>query len=202
MAQQTFNNTKINVEFDESTSRQQLNSGENISTLFGKIKKIFSDLKSVCFSESYNDLSDKPTTATKDTNGLMSASDKTKLDNADNTYTLKSKYGDTTINVGRKANTTVGNYSTAEGHDTTASRDWSHAEGNTTTASSYSSHAEGSFTTASGSSSHAEGSETKASGNSSHAEGYKTTASGNYSHAGGSNTKALHNYEAAYGTYN
>ena len=41
MAQQTFNNTKINVEFDEATSRQQLNSGENISTLFGKIKKIF-----------------------------------------------------------------------------------------------------------------------------------------------------------------
>ena len=51
MAQQTFNNTKINVEFDEATSRQQLNSGENISTLFGKIKKIFSDLKALAFKE-------------------------------------------------------------------------------------------------------------------------------------------------------
>lgn len=60
MAQITFNGTKINVEFAESSSRQQLNSGENISTLFGKIKKIFSDLKAVCFSGSYNDLSDKP----------------------------------------------------------------------------------------------------------------------------------------------
>ena len=60
MAQKTFNGTKINVEFAESSSRQQLNSGENISTLFGKIKKIFSDLKAVCFSGSYNDLNDKP----------------------------------------------------------------------------------------------------------------------------------------------
>ena len=60
MPQVTFNGTKINVEFTESSSRQQLNSGENISTLFGKIKKIFSDLKAVCFSGSYNDLSDKP----------------------------------------------------------------------------------------------------------------------------------------------
>ena len=60
MAQRFFNGTKINVEFDEATSRQQLNSGENISTLFGKIKKIFSDLKAVCFSGSYNDLNDKP----------------------------------------------------------------------------------------------------------------------------------------------
>ena len=79
MAQQTFKDTKINVEFDEATSRQQLNSGDNISTLFGKIKKIFSDLKSVCFSGSYKDLNDTPTTATADTDGLMSATDKTKL---------------------------------------------------------------------------------------------------------------------------
>lgn len=60
MPKVTFNGTKINVEFTESSSRQQLNSGENISTLFGKIKKIFSDLKAVCFSGSYNDLSNKP----------------------------------------------------------------------------------------------------------------------------------------------
>lgn len=61
MAQKTFNNTKINVNFEETSSRQQINSGENISTLFGKIKKFFSDLKSVAFSGSYKDLSDTPT---------------------------------------------------------------------------------------------------------------------------------------------
>lgn len=48
------------VEFEESTSRQQLKSGENIITLFGKIKKFFSDLKNICFSGSYNDLTDTP----------------------------------------------------------------------------------------------------------------------------------------------
>ena len=199
MAQHTFNNTKINVEFDESTSRQQLNSGENISTLFGKIKKIFSDLKSVCFSGSYNDLSDKPTTATKDTDGLMSAEDKTKLDSVDDTYALKSKYGDSTINVGRKAGNTVGAYSTAEGHNTTASSWASHAEGDGTTASGEYSHAEGKLTTASGFYSHAEGRGTTASGNNSHAEGATTAASNYAAHAEGNNTTASGNASHAEG---
>ena len=191
MAQKTFNDTKINVKFDEATSRQQLNSGENISTLFGKIKKIFSDLKAICFSGSYNDLSDTPTTATTDSDGLMSAEDKGKLDNADNTYALKAKYGDTTINVGRKAGTDVGEYSTAEGHNTTASGGASHAEGLNTTASGAQSHAEGVETIASGSRSHAEGLWTIASGGSNHAEGKETTANGNNScHAEGSKTTA------------
>ena len=191
MARQTFNGTKINVEFEESASRQQLNSGENISTLFGKIKKIFSDLKSVCFSGSYKDLNDTPTTATADTDGLMSAEDKTKLDNADNKYALKSKYGDTTINVGRKAGTDVGDYSTAEGCNTTASGGNSHSEGLNTTASGAQSHAEGVETIASGSRSHAEGVWTIASGGSNHAEGKETTANGNNScHAEGSKTTA------------
>ena len=117
-------------------------------------------------------------------------------------YALKSKYGDTTIDVGREANTTVGKYSTAEGRSTTASGDYSHAEGYHTTASGFSSHAEGRSTTASGNYSHAEGYHTTASGNSSYAEGYYTTASGNSSHAGGAYTKALHNNEVAFGYYN
>ena len=142
------------------------------------------------------------TVATTSANGLMSAEDKTKLDDADNTYALKSKYGDTTINVGRKADTTVGVYSTAEGRDTTASGDYSHAEGYNTIASGNFSHAEGYKTTASGSYSHAEGSDTTASSMGSHAEGKNTTASGGYSHAGGIGTKALHSSEVAYGKYN
>ena len=58
-------------------------------------------------------------------------------------YALKSKYGDTTINVGRKANTTVGNHSTAEGFNTTSSGNFSHAEGSGTTADNTCSHASG-----------------------------------------------------------
>ena len=57
------NSTDISDEtptFTESTTRTNINSGEKISTLFGKIKKWFTDLKAVAFSGSYNDLSDKP----------------------------------------------------------------------------------------------------------------------------------------------
>lgn len=207
---------QISVEFEEATSRQSLNSGETINTLWSKVKRWLSDLKTVCFSGSYNDLSDKPTTATTETDGFMSADDKSKLDSADDTYALKSKYGDTTIDVGRKAGTTVGAYSTAEGYNTTASGGRSHAEGANTTANHDNSHAEGFNTSASGNCSHAEGTSTTASGNSSHAEGYRaiasghfshaegteTTASGAYSHTSGYCTKALHDNEAAYGKYN
>jgi len=84
----------------------------------------------------------------------------------------------------------VGDYSHAEGYNTTASGDRSHAEGYYTTASVIYSHAEGGVTTASGVASHAEGYYTTASGDRSHAEGYYTTASGNYSHAEGYRSKA------------
>ena len=117
-------------------------------------------------------------------------------------YALKSKYGDKTIDVGRKADTTVGDYSTAEGRDTTASGHYSHAECYNTIASGNQSHAEGYKTTASGQCSHAEGSDTTASSICSHAEGKNTTASGGYSHAGGIGTKALKSSEVAYGRYN
>ena len=251
---------QISVEFEEATSRQSLNSGETINTLWSKVKRWLSDLKAVAFSGSYNDLSDTPITATKDTdglmsaedkskldgvatganktivdtilsntstnpvqnkvvkqaidnkadktvattsaNGLMSAEDKVKLDNADDTYALKSKYGDTTINVGRKAGTIVGHFSTAEGQATTANSLCSHAEGDQTTASGNFSHSEGEQTKAIGVYSHAEGCGTEANGRASHAEGRETTAFGDYSHTSGYYTKALHDNEAAYGKYN
>lgn len=41
---------EITVEFNEAASRQSLNSGDSVNTLFGKIKKFFSDLKPVAFS--------------------------------------------------------------------------------------------------------------------------------------------------------
>ena len=53
-------NAEISVEFEEATSRQSLNTGDNVKTLFGKLKKWLADLKPVAFSGSYNDLSDKP----------------------------------------------------------------------------------------------------------------------------------------------
>ena len=123
--------------------------------------------------------------------------------NADSEVTFSGKF-----TVGsRKANSThgvnsvaegsnieaSGDYSHAEGFATTASGDWSHAEGYRTTASQNRSHAEGFATTASGAASHAEGTSTKAIGYCSHAEGYSTIASGDYSHAEGDRTTASGN---------
>ena len=73
----------------------------------------------------------------------------------------------------------------AEGYKTTASGDYSHAEGLSTVASGYGSHAEGTATKASGSASHAEGSATEARSPESHAEGYYTIAGSYYQHVQG-----------------
>ena len=52
------------VTFTEASERINISSGETTSTLFGKIKKFFTDLKTVAFTGSYSDLSDKPTIPT------------------------------------------------------------------------------------------------------------------------------------------
>ena len=104
--------------------------------------------------------------------------------------------GSGSFSLNRKANTTIGVNSFAEGNETTASGLYSHAEGSETTASGSSSHAEGNETTASGNHSHAEGVGTTASGGGSHAEGYKTIASSNYQHVQGQ-----YNIEDSSGTY-
>lgn len=90
----------------------------------------------------------------------------------------------------RASNSTVGNYSMAEGYSMTASGAYSHAEGYYTIASGKYSHAEGHFTIANMADSHAEGQSTTASGRDSHAEGLYTTASGDSSHAEGYHTTA------------
>lgn len=100
----------------------------------------------------------------------------------------KSLYGDTTINVGRRAGTPVGDYSTAEGFSTEAGGRVSHAEG--------------AGTSANGQYSHAEGAAAIANGQYSHAEGLSTTASGSYSHAEGYYTKTTNESEHASGKYN
>lgn len=109
---------------------------------------------------------------------------------ADEQFAKLSIYGDTTINVGRKYNTSIGEHSTAEGYTTTASGEYSHAEGYQTEATGSCAHAEGNVSKATGMRSHAEGEHATASGDYSHAEGGYTTASGKYSHAGGYHTVA------------
>ena len=118
------------------------------------------------------------------------------------------KYSTATYNPYRKAltigdrvvNSTVGNYSSAIGHDLKAIGIYSHAEGNYNIASGGCSHAEGDSTTASESCAHAEGYGTTASGSYSHAEGSNSTASNAYAHAEGSGTIASHYAAHAEGT--
>lgn len=53
-----INNAKVT--FTEAEERTNIESQETMSTMFGKIKKWFTDLKTVAFTGSYNDLSNKP----------------------------------------------------------------------------------------------------------------------------------------------
>lgn len=50
-----------NPTFSQSSVRENINSGDSTPTLWGKVKKFFADLKTVAFTGSYNDLSNKPT---------------------------------------------------------------------------------------------------------------------------------------------
>lgn len=49
------------VAFDESENRDDIKSNEKINIIFGKIKKWFSDLKSIAFTGDFNDLINIPT---------------------------------------------------------------------------------------------------------------------------------------------
>ena len=49
-----------NVTFEQASGRVNISSKEKLSVIMGKIKKWFTDLKSVAFSGSYEDLSNKP----------------------------------------------------------------------------------------------------------------------------------------------
>lgn len=87
-------------------------------------------------------------------------------------------------------NEASGDYSHAEGYNTTAESMSSHAEGVDTVAKGSASHSEGNGTTAEGEYSHAEGSDTTATGENSHTEGQGTNTMGTNSHAEGHSTTA------------
>jgi len=50
----------VTVEFTQASSRANITSGEKLSTIFGKLRKWFADLKTVAWTGSYSDLTDKP----------------------------------------------------------------------------------------------------------------------------------------------
>lgn len=56
--------SNVTAAFTAASSRANISTGEKLSVIFGKIAKFFADLKTVAFSGSYNDLSNKLTAGT------------------------------------------------------------------------------------------------------------------------------------------
>lgn len=137
--------------------------------------------------------------ATEDAAGLMSAADKKALDGK-----MNSAYpnGTGSFSMNRKANTTTGQFSFAEGYNCAASGEFSHAEGRESQSTSTCSHAEGYGTQATENTAHAENYYSVASGKHSHAEGNNSTASGLSSHAEGQGTTANSRAQHVQGEYN
>ncbi len=88
MARKEFNDVDIRVEFNETANRQQISSGDNVNTLFGKIRKWLSDLKPVAFSGKYSDLAEK---ATAQDVGALPVNGGTLESNAEPQLSLKRK---------------------------------------------------------------------------------------------------------------
>ena len=120
------------------------------------------------------------------------------------------------VTAGRKANTTAGNGTTAEGNNNTVIGPYSHAEGSSNTIQTQgnnahaegtgnlvtkaSGHAEGENVQVTGVAAHSEGYGTKAIGEEAHAEGAGSYAFGPGSHAEGQSTKAIGDYSHSEGT--
>ena len=57
--------------FTEASTRANIASGEKLSVILGKIKKFFTDLKTVAFTGAYSDLTGKPTIPAAANNGTL-----------------------------------------------------------------------------------------------------------------------------------
>lgn len=64
--------SNVSVTFTAASTRTNVTTGDKLNTILGKIAKFFTDLKSVAFTGSYNDLTNKPTIPTV-TNDLSDA---------------------------------------------------------------------------------------------------------------------------------
>ena len=81
--------------YTEAEERDNLASGEKLSTAFGKIKKWFADLKAVAFSNDYNDLDNTPT-ALKNPNALTLSMNGTSTSYTGESSVAKTWYAPTT----------------------------------------------------------------------------------------------------------
>ena len=102
-------NAGSTVSFTEALERENIKSGESCATIFGKIKKFFTDLKTVAFTGSYSDLLDKPT--------LGSAAGKDVANNlttSDSSHVLDARQGKALNEAKLDKNNVVNNLTTTE----------------------------------------------------------------------------------------
>lgn len=88
--EKTGDGKDVTVTFNEASERTNIGTGEKLSVLFGKIKKWFTDLATVAFSGSYNDLSNKPTIPAPQVQSDWNEADNTKADYIKNKPNLAS----------------------------------------------------------------------------------------------------------------
>jgi hypothetical protein len=130
-----------------------------------------------------------------------------------NYMSINNPTGTGSFSMNRKAGTTIGQYSVAEGNGAEASGYGSHAEGESvasgdlahaegvSTAEGLHAHSEGFQAVAWGEKSHAEGYGARAEGCASHAEGWFTSTQGTAAHAEGNQTQANGEYSHAAGYF-
>ena len=85
----------VDTTFTEAQTRTNIASGDTFATILGKIKKFFTDLKTVAFSGSYSDLSNTPTSETAQQGGTQ-----TSLCTTGEKYTWNNKQNQATVSNG------------------------------------------------------------------------------------------------------
>ena len=66
----TMDSAMNTVTFEDRETRSNIESGEEHSSIFAKIKKVFSDLKEVAFTNDFNDLLNRPSSLSEFTNDV------------------------------------------------------------------------------------------------------------------------------------
>lgn len=74
----TGDNSNTTTAFTQAMTRANISTGEKLSAIMGKISKWFADLKTVAFTGSYNDLSNKPTASDLGLGNVNNTADKDK----------------------------------------------------------------------------------------------------------------------------
>lgn len=99
--------SNVTAAFTQAGTRANIATGEKLSVIFGKIAKWFADLKTVAFTGSYNDLSNKPTIPTVPTNVSAFTNDAGYLTSHQSLSAYRTAAAQDTIDSGKQAKITA-----------------------------------------------------------------------------------------------